>query len=171
MKRIDKDETRKGELIKFDVDFTEADMNVEILEVVKSDKKSVDLTEAKLIVSGGRGIGSPQGFDMIRDVADALGAEVGSSRACVDAGWIEKDRQVGQTGKTVRPDLYMACGISGAIQHVAGMEGSELVISINKNDTAPIFEVSDLGIVGDVKQILPKLADAIRKYKASKATN
>ena len=171
MKRIDKDETRKGELIKFDVDFTEADMNVEILEVVKSDKKSVDLTEAKLIVSGGRGIGSPQGFDMIRDVADALGAEVGSSRACVDAGWIEKDRQVGQTGKTVRPDLYMACGISGAIQHVAGMEGSELVISINKNDTAPIFEVSDLGIVGDVKQILPKLADAIRKCKASKATN
>ena len=153
MKRIDKDETRKGELIKFDVDFTEADMNVEILEVVKSDKKSVDLTEAKLIVSGGRGIGSPQGFDMIRDVADALGAEVGSSRACVDAGWIEKDRQVGQTGKTVRPDLYMACGISGAIQHVAGMEGSELVISINKNDTAPIFEVSDLGIVGDVKQL------------------
>ena len=171
MKRIEKDETRKGVLIKFDVDFTEADMNVEILEVVKSDKKSVDLTEAKLIVSGGRGIGSPQGFDMIRDVADALGAEVGSSRACVDAGWIEKDRQVGQTGKTVRPDLYMACGISGAIQHVAGMEGSELVISINKNDTAPIFEVSDLGIVGDVKQILPKLADAIRKYKASKATN
>ena len=171
MKRIDKDETRKGELIKFDVDFTEADMNVEILEVVKSDKKSVDLTEAKLIVSGGRGIGSAQGFDLIRDVADALGAEVGSSRACVDAGWIEKDRQVGQTGKTVRPDLYMACGISGAIQHVAGMEGSELVISINKNDTAPIFEVSDLGIVGDVKQILPKLADAIRKYKASKATN
>ena len=146
-------------------------MNVEILEVVKSDKKSVDLTEAKLIVSGGRGIGSAQGFDLIRDVADALGAEVGSSRACVDAGWIEKDRQVGQTGKTVRPDLYMACGISGAIQHVAGMEGSELVISINKNDTAPIFEVSDLGIVGDVKQILPKLADAIRKYKASKATN
>ena len=146
-------------------------MNVEILEVVKSDKKSVDLTEAKLIVSGGRGIGGPQGFDMIRDVADALGAEVGSSRACVDAGWIEKDRQVGQTGKTVRPELYMACGISGAIQHVAGMEGSDLIISINKNDTAAIFDVSDLGIVGDVKVILPKLADAIRKYKANKATN
>ncbi len=171
MKRADKDTSRKGELVKFAVDFTDADMNVEIMEVVKSDKKSVDLTEAKLIVSGGRGIGSAQGFDMIRDVADALGAEVGSSRACVDAGWIEKDRQVGQTGKTVRPELYMACGISGAIQHVAGMEGSELIISINKNDTAAIFDVSDLGIVGDVKVILPKLADAIRKYKAAKATN
>lgn len=171
MKRIEKDKTRTGELIKFNVDFTEADMNVEILEVVKANKKAVDLTEAKLIVSGGRGIGGPQGFDMIRDVADALGAEVGSSRACVDAGWIEKDRQVGQTGKTVRPELYMACGISGAIQHVAGMENSEVVISINKNDTAPIFEVSDLGIVGDVKVILPKLADAIRKYKTAKANN
>jgi electron transfer flavoprotein alpha subunit len=171
MKRIAKDKTRKGELIKFNVDFTDADMNVEILEVVKADKKAVDLTEAKLIVSGGRGIGGPQGFDMIRNVANALGAEVGSSRACVDAGWIEKDRQVGQTGKTVRPELYLACGISGAIQHVAGMENSEVVISINKNDTAPIFEVSDLGIVGDVKVILPKLAEAITKYKEAKASN
>ncbi|WP_313526279.1 electron transfer flavoprotein subunit alpha/FixB family protein [Anaerotignum sp.] len=171
MKRIEKDTTRTGELVKFNVDFVDADMNVEILEVVKANKKAVDLTEAKLIVSGGRGIGGAQGFDMIRDVADALGAEVGSSRACVDAGWIEKDRQVGQTGKTVRPELYMACGISGAIQHVAGMENSEVVISINKNDTAPIFEVSDLGIVGDVKVILPKLADAIRKYKTAKANN
>ena len=171
MKKIEKDASRKGELIKFDVDFTDADMNVELLEVVKEDKKSVDLTEAKLIVSGGRGVGGPEGFDLIRDMADALGAEVGSSRACVDAGWIEKDRQVGQTGKTVRPDLYMACGISGAIQHVAGMENSDLVISINKNESAPIFEVSDLGIVGDLKQILPKLAEAVRKYKATKATN
>ncbi len=169
MKRIAKDESRKGEIIKLDVAFTEADMNVEIMEVVKAEKKSIDLTEAKLIVSGGRGIGGPEGFDLVRDVADALGAEVGSSRACVDAGWIEKDRQVGQTGKTVRPDLYLACGISGAIQHVAGMEGSELVISINKNDTAAIFDVSDLGIVGDVKVILPKLAEAIRKAKAEKA--
>ena len=169
MKRITKEESRKVEVIILNVAFTEADMNVEIMEVVKAEKKSIDLTEAKLIVSGGRGIGGPEGFDLVRDVADALGAEVGSSRACVDAGWIEKDRQVGQTGKTVRPDLYLACGISGAIQHVAGMEGSELVISINKNDTAAIFDVSDLGIVGDVKVILPKLAEAIRKAKAEKA--
>ena len=146
MKMIDKDETRTGELVKFDVNFTDADMNVEIMEVVKAEHKSVDLTEAKLIVSGGRGVGGPEGFDIIRDVADALGAEVGSSRACVDAGWIAKDRQVGQTGKTVRPDLYMACGISGAIQHVAGMENSELIIAINKNESAPIFEVADLPV-------------------------
>jgi len=169
MKRILKDTTRTGEVIKFAVDFTDADMNVEILEVVKATKKAVDLTEAKIIVSGGRGIGGPEGFKMVGDVADALGAEIGSSRACVDAGWIEKDRQVGQTGKTVRPELYLACGISGAIQHVAGMEHAELVVSINKNDTAAIFDVSDLGIVGDVKVILPKLAVALRKYKDEKA--
>ena len=171
MKMIAKDEARVGELVKFDVNFTDADMNIEILEVVKSEHAHVDLTEAKLIVSGGRGVGSAAGFDVINDVADALGAEVGSSRACVDAGWIAKDRQVGQTGKTVRPELYMACGISGAIQHVAGMENSELIIAINKNESAPIFEVADLGIVGDLKAILPKLADAIRKYKAAKANS
>ena len=171
MKMIAKDEARVGELVKFDVNFTDADMNIESLEVVKSEHAHVDLTEAKLIVSGGRGVGSAAGFDVINDVADALGAEVGASRACVDSGWIAKDRQVGQTGKTVRPELYMACGISGAIQHVAGMENSELIIAINKNESAPIFEVADLGIVGDLKAILPKLADAIRKYKAAKANS
>lgn len=169
MKKLAKDAARTGDVVDFAVDFVDADMNVEILEVVKETKKSVDLTEAKLIVSGGRGIGGPEGFGMVRDVANALGAEVGSSRACVDAGWIEKNRQVGQTGKTVRPELYLACGISGAIQHVAGMEGSECIISINKNDTATIFDVSDLGIVGDVKVILPKLAEAITKFKEEKA--
>lgn len=169
MKRIDRNDAKTGEVINLTVDFTVADMNIEILEAVKEDKKMVDLTEAKLIVSGGRGIGGPEGFKMVQDVAEVLGAEVGSSRACVDAGWIDKDRQVGQTGKTVRPELYVACGISGAIQHVAGMENSELVISINKNDTAAIFEVSDLGIVGDVKVILPKLAEALKKFKTAKA--
>ncbi len=170
MKRIDKDTSRKGELVKFDIKFTDADMNIEILEVVKATKKAVDLTEASLIVSAGRGVGSKDGLGIINDLAEVLGAEVGASRAVVDAQWIEKNRQVGQTGKTVRPLLYLACGISGAIQHVAGMENSEVVISINKNDTAPIFDVSDLGIVGDLKVIVPKLTEELKKYKAAKET-
>ncbi len=168
MKKLAKDTSRTGEIEEFDAKLTDADMNIEILEVVKAEKKAVDLTEAKIIVSGGRGIGGPEGFGMIRDLASVLGGEVGSSRACVDAGWIEKDRQVGQTGKTVRPNLYVACGISGAIQHVAGMEGSDFIVAINKNDTAAIFQVADLGIVGDVKVIVPKLTEAIKNYKESK---
>ena len=160
-----------GEIVEVKTAVSADDIHITLKDVVKSAKELVSLTDADIICSGGRGLGDASGFELIKKFADKVGGVVGSSRAAVDAGWIEKDRQVGQTGKTVRPDLYMACGISGAIQHVAGMEGSELVISINKNDTAPIFEVSDLGIVGDVKQILPKLADAIRKYKANKATN
>ena len=141
-----------------------------IKEVIKEDKKTVDITEAKVLVSGGRGVGR-NGYDMLRACADELGGEVASSRANVDdpqCEWAKPEMQVGQTGKTVRPDLYLACGISGAIQHVAGMENSDLVISINKNDTAPIFQVSDLGIVGDVKVILPKLTEALKKYNAEK---
>lgn len=171
MKRADKDTSRTGEVVKMEVAFTDADMNVEIIEAVKEGKKHADITEAKVLVSGGRGIGGPQGFDMLRECADQLGGEIASSRACVDAGWIENSRQVGQTGKTVRPELYLACGISGAIQHVAGMESSELVISINKNDTAAIFNVSDLGVVGDVKVILPKLTEALKKFNAEKNAN
>ena len=166
MQALERDEARTGEVVDFKVEFTAADMNVTIKEVVKEDKKKVDITEAKVLVSGGRGIGSPEFFGELPDV---LGGEVSSSRANVDAGWIEKDRQVGQTGKTVRPDLYVACGISGAIQHVAGMESSEYIVAINNNDTAPIFDVADLGIVGDVKAIVPKLTEAIAKRKAEKA--
>lgn len=169
MKRIERDASRKGEIKDLKVSFEPADMNVAIREVVKETHKKTDITEAKVLVSGGRGIGSPEFFGTLKELADVLGGDISSSRANVDAGWAAKDRQVGQTGKTVRPELYLACGISGAIQHVAGMEGSECVIAINKNDTAPIFDVSDLGIVGDVKVIIPKLTEALKKYKAANA--
>lgn len=165
MKALAEDATRTGEVVEFPVTFTDADMNVKIREVVKAEHKAVDITEAKRLVSGGRGIGNAEGFAMIKELAEVLDGEVASSRACVDAGWIAKDEQVGQTGKTVRPELYVACGISGAIQHVAGMESADYIVAINKDETAPIFEVADLGIVGDLKVIVPKLAEAIKKAK------
>ena len=168
MAALAKDETRTGEVVNFKVDFVPADMNVEIIEEVKETKKTVDITEAKVLVSGGRGIGSADFVPVLQEAADVLGGVVTGSRPVIEAGWLDKDRQVGQTGKTVRPDLYMACGISGAIQHVAGMEGSEVVISINKDDNAAIFSVSDLGVVGDVKVILPKLVEALKKVKEEK---
>ncbi len=167
MKKIAPQTGKQGTVEEFKVEFTDADMNVTIKEVIKQTHKAVDITDAKVLVSGGRGIGSADFYKELQKVADLLGGEISSSRANVDAGWIEKSRQVGQTGKTVRPELYMACGISGAIQHIAGMENSECVIAINKNDTAAIFDVSDLGIVGDVKVIIPKLIDALTKYKAA----
>ena len=166
MQALAKDTSRKGEVEDLKVEFKTP--VVKIKEVIKEDKKKVDITEAKYLISGGRGIGSPEFFGELQKLADVLGGEISSSRANVDAGWIDKDRQVGQTGKTVRPDLYMACGISGAIQHVAGMEGSEYIIAINKNDTAPIFDIADLGIVGDVKTIIPKLTEAVAKVKEAK---
>ena len=165
MQALAADDSKTGTVEVFDAGVSEADMNIKIREVVKDTKKSVDITEAKILVSGGRGIGGPEGFDMLKDLADELGGEISSSRACVDAGWIDRDRQVGQTGKTVRPNLYIAAGISGAIQHAAGMEDSDLIIAINLNNTAPIFEVADVGIVGDCRTIIPKLTEVLKKME------
>lgn len=166
MQALAADDSRTGEIIRMEVNPTN---NLEVLETVKSTKTSKDITEAKILVSAGRGIGSAEKVSMVQDLADALGGDISGSRAVVDAGWMEKDRQVGQTGKTVRPELYVACGISGAIQHAAGMEGSEYIVAINKEETAPIFDIADLGIIGDVNAILPKLTEAIKKYKAAQA--
>lgn len=169
MKALAADETRTGEIEEFNVEFSEADMPVELVEVIKEEKALADITEAKILVSGGRGMGDKETFDgILNPLAEALGGAVSGSRATVDAGWIDHECQVGQTGKTVRPDLYLACGISGAIQHVAGMEGAEYIVAINKNDSAPIFDVADLGVVGDVTSLLPKLTEAIKQYKEDK---
>lgn len=164
-----KDTSRTGEIIDVDAGLSMDDMNVEILEVVHSDKKTVDITDAKILVSGGRATGGPEGYEPLRKLAGLLDGEVSSSRIGVDNGWIEKSRQVGQTGKTVHPNLYIACGISGAIQHLAGMESSEFIIAINKDEACPMMQLADLGVVGDMKIIIPKLTEAIEKYKAAQA--
>ncbi|MBI9009159.1 MAG: electron transfer flavoprotein subunit alpha/FixB family protein [Tenericutes bacterium] len=158
-----RDTSKTFEVIKVDASLTKADMNVEILETVKEAKKLIKIEDATVLISAGRGIGSKEKMEDIYKLADILTGEVSGSRAVVDMGWIDKDRQVGQTGKTVRPDLYLACGISGAIQHVSGMEDSNLVISINRNPQAAIFEVSDVGIVGDVNKIIPELIKELQK--------
>lgn len=158
-----KDTSRKGNVEHVNIRFDSSKFKVKILETVKETKNLVDITEAKILVSGGRGVGNAEGFKKLNDLAKTLHAEVSSSRAMVDLGVVSHDRQVGQTGKTVRPDLYFALGISGAIQHLAGMEESDFIVAINKDKDAPIFQTADLGIVGDVNQIVPLLNEKLQK--------
>ena len=162
MRMAQPDKNRKGEIEQVKIDFNPAKFRVRVKEHVKAYKNLVDIADAKILVSGGRGVGSKEGFDTLHKLADAIGAEVSSSRAMVDAGIIGHERQVGQTGKTVRPDVYFALGISGAIQHLAGMEESEFIIAVNKDKFAPIFSVADLGIVGDLHKIVPMLTERLK---------
>ena len=147
------------------VQLSDSDVRTKVLETVKTAKDIVDISEAKIIVAGGRGVGSKENFDLVKELAEALGGVVAGSRAAVEKGWVENAYQVGQTGKTVKPTIYVACGISGAIQHVAGMQDSEVIIAINKDETAPIMQVADYGIVGDLKKVIPELIAQVKEIK------
>lgn len=165
MRRMDRNPQRSGEIIPFDVRFDRDRFRVRFIENVCVDKGTMDIADARILVSGGRGVGSKEGFAKLQELASVMGAEVSSSRAMVDAGVMDHGRQVGQTGKTVRPDLYFALGISGAIQHLAGMEEAGYIVAINKDKYAPIFQVADLGIVGDLQKIVPLLTERLAKER------
>lgn len=165
-KKEEPDDSRSAEVIKEDIHIPEDRLRTKVLDVISElSKELVDLEGAEIIVSGGRGVGGPEGFHTIRELADALGATVGASRAAVDSGWISRSHQVGQSGKTVGPKLYIAAGISGAIQHLVGMNSSDVVVAVNKDPDAPIFGVADYGVVGDLFQVLPALTESVKKRK------
>ena len=159
----DTDREFKVEVV--DIVLEAKDIRTNIIEVVKEAKEIVDISEANFIVSGGRGVGSKENFKMLEELAEALGGTVAGSRAAIENGWLERDYQVGQTGKTVRPNIYIACGISGAIQHVAGMQDSDLIIAINKDETAPIMATADYAIVGDLFKVIPEMTAQVKALK------
>lgn len=152
---------REGVAIRLNVSFEENEIRTKIIKIVKEAGELASLTDAEFIVSGGMGLGNPEGFELLKKLAEKLGGTIGSSRACVDSGWIDHSYQVGQTGTTVKPKIYFACGISGAIQHLAGMQSSDYIIAINKNENAPIFEVADYGIVGDLYEVIPAILEQL----------
>ncbi len=157
---------KKVKIRKVDYDYKEKDSVTKIIKVINREKTKVNLEDAKIIVSGGRGVGSKENFKILEDLAEVLNAEVGGSRVTVELNWIDHDRQVGQTGKTVSPRLYIACGISGAIQHVVGMQSSDIIIAINKDENAPIFKTAHYGIVGDLHKVIPTLIEEIKRTRA-----
>ena len=171
MQKAPKEAGKKAVVTEFNPGFTKNNKYVDILEFVKAVSNTVDIMDAKILVSGGRGVGSPENFKILDDLAEAIGGTVSCSRAVVDAGWKPKDLQVGQTGKTVRPNVYFAIGISGAIQHLAGMEESDIIVAINKDESAPIFDVADYGVVGDLNKIVPMLTEKIKEAKAAAKNN